>query len=58
MGEDYESPKFVTGTAEWPLMKWAAFRLAPKGREVANRLRAHKTAEGATWSGFDPGMEI
>jgi hypothetical protein len=58
LGEDYEKPKFATGMAEWSLMKWAAFRLTPKGREVANRLRAHKATEGAMWSDFDPGMEI
>ena len=53
-GENYVSPKFVTGAAEWELMPWASFRLTTKGREIANRLRAHKANPDASWSGFDP----
>jgi hypothetical protein len=58
MGEEYVSPKFVTAMAEWELMKWASFRLTPKGREVADQLRGHKAA-GGTWFSFEPnGMDL
>jgi hypothetical protein len=53
-GEEYASPKFVSGMVEWELMKWAAFRLTSKGREIANRLREHKAA-GGSWFAFEAG---
>lgn len=53
-GEDYPSPKFVTGLAELTLMPWAKFALTDTGRHYNDALRAHKATEGATWSNFTP----
>ncbi|MBD3004694.1 hypothetical protein [Streptomyces sp. 5-10] len=56
-GEEYPSPKFVTGRAEIQLMPWAKFRLTERGRSVVGELRAHR-ATGGTWSSFEPAIPV
>lgn len=54
---DKEAPvpaDLTTGMVEWGLMPWARFSLTARGRSVANDLREHKSADGATWSNFTP----
>lgn len=53
-GEDDPRPGFMTGLTEWQLMPWARFGLTGQGRTIANELRAHRSADGATWSNFEP----
>lgn len=53
IGEEYPSPRFVTGLGEWTLMPWAKFGLTDRGWRVAQAWSKHKDTSDSIYSDFE-----